>query len=453
VLSLSTTNFTVTLPLGTDWRVLLFTASVAALTCLLFGAAPALRASRGDPVTAMRASGRGVTATRERFTMQRAMVVTQVSVSLMLLAGALLFVRSFYNLMTFDPGIRKKAITVAQIGFWKSNIAREHMPEFTRELEEEVRSVPGVLHAATTTMVPLMGSTWGFGLVLGSVENSAYFTWVAPGYFDTMGIPLLAGRRFRENDTATSERVAVVNQTFVRVFLNGANPIGQSFRTLPEPDYPATVYTIVGVIPDTKYHELRAGTPAMAFAPASQFPEQRPFTDIMIYSNLPPSTVIESVRHRFAQKHPEIVAHLWAFDDAIHDRLVQDRLMAMLSGFFALLAALLGMTGLYGVISYVVTRRRNEIGIRMALGADRGRVIGMVMREAALLLAVGVGIGAVLALVAGRSASSLLFGLKPYDPVTLMSAIGLLLTISVAASFLPALRASRLDPMTALRCE
>lgn len=394
-----------------------------------------------------------MTASRERFLIQRAIVVTQLSISLVLLTGALLFVRSFYNLMTFDPGLREDGITVAYIGFPKSNIAREHIEEFKRELLEEVRSVPGILGAATTTMVPLLGGSWTHGVTVGPAEGDSKFTWVSPGYFETMGIPLLAGRAFNVNDTGASERVAVVNETFVRQFLNGVSPIGRTLRTHAEPNYPSTLYEIVGVIPDTKYSCLRCGTPSMAFAPAAQFPATAPWTAIMIRSNEPSSTVVRSVKHRIAEKHPEVVAQFSSFGTQIRDGLVLDRLMAMLSGFFGLLAALLGMVGLYGVISYVVTRRYNEIGIRIALGANRSQVIGMVMREAGLLLAIGAAIGLGLSLAAGRGAESMLFGLKSYDPVTLAAAVGLLVAIGAVASLLPARRASKLDPMAALRCE
>jgi ABC-type antimicrobial peptide transport system permease subunit len=268
-----------------------------------------------------------------------------------------------------------------------------------------------------------------------------------------MGVSLLAGRDFNQNDTAASARVAVVNQTFVRQYLQGSNPMGKTLRTSPEPNYPATTYEIVGVIADTKYSGLREVTPPMAFAPESQFPVQGPWAAMTIYSNGTPAMTRDAVKKRIAQKHPEVVMEFSDFQTRIHDGLVRERLMAMLSGFFGLLAALLAMVGLYGVISFVVTKRRSEIGIRMALGARGSQVVGMVLGEAARLLTIGVIIGAALALIAGRSAGSLLFGLKPYDPVTLAGACILLSIIAAGASFLPARRAARMDPMAALRHE
>ena len=381
------------------------------------------------------------------------MVVTQISVSLVLLVAALLFVRSFRNLMTFDPGMREGGITAGFLGFWQSNLPPQRWLEFKRELLDEVRATPGVLNAATTTNAPLLGSSWEHGVRIGAAEGDSKFTWVSPGYFDTMGIPVVRGRGFNQDDTATSTRVAVVNQTFVRRFLGGVDPVGRTLRTVQEPNYPATVYQIVGVIPDTQYNDLRGKTPPMTFAPASQLPAPGPWTGMMIHSNATPAAIVATIKRRLAARHPDVIMEFSDFQKDIRDGLTPERLMAMLSGFFGLLATVLAMVGLYGVISFLVARRRNEIGIRLALGAERGQVVSMVMREAGRLLLAGLVTGAALALLAGQAARSLLFGLKPYDPLTLIAAALLLTLIAAAASFLPARRASKLDPMVALRDE
>jgi predicted permease len=453
VLALSNGEDDVALAITMDWRVLLFAAAVATATCLVFGIVPAFRASAADPVTAMKSGGRGTTTGRERFSFQRAMVVAQISVSLVLLTGALLFVRSFHNLMTFDPGMRESGITVAFIGFDKSNIPPDRIEDFKRQLVEEVRSIPGVLNAAATTHVPLIGGAWNHQITIGKMEGGAMFTWASPNYFETMGIPLLSGRGLAETDTAASQRVAVVNQTFVRRFLSNSDPMGQTMRTHPEPGYPSTVYQIVGVMADSKYQNLRDEVPPFVIAPSAQLPSPGPGTAMTIYSNLPAPVLADSVKRRIAEKHPEIVVQCRTFQDQIRSGMVRERLMALLSGFFGLLAVLLGTIGLYGVISYLVTQRRNEIGIRVALGASRGQVIGMILREAGWLLIIGVTIGVGLSLAAGRAAESLLFGLKPSDPLTLVSATGLLIAIGALASFLPARRAAQLDPMNALRSD
>ncbi len=441
------------LSLATDWRVLVFATAAGGLTCVVFGALPAIRGTRVEPLSAMKAGGRGVSAGRDRLFVQRLMVVTQIAVSLVLLVGALLFVRSFQRLMTFDPGMRQSGIVVGFFAYHRSQVPPERFGDFQQGLLDEVRGVPGVLEAATTTNVPLWGGSWSHGITAGDTEGSSKFSWVSPGYFRTMGIALLRGRDFGGSDTASSTRVAVVNEAFIQKLLGGADPIGRTVRTHPEPNYPATEYEIVGVVPDTRYDDLRGGAPPQAFAPASQFPHLTPWAAMMIHADVPPEAAIAAIRRRIAAGHPEIVMELMVFQARIRDGFVRERLLAMLSGFFGLLAALLATVGLYGVVSYLVAGRRNEIGIRLALGARRGQVVAMVMRDAGKLLVAGVVVGTALALAAGRSAGSLLFGLSPHDPATLLGAVVLLAVIAVGASFVPARRAARLDPMTALRCE
>ncbi len=449
---ISTHDNPVDLQMVTDWRVLLFVTAVSVLTCILFGTAPALRATRTPPLAVMKSGGRA-TLGRERLSLQRFMVVTQISISLVLLVGALLFVRSFRNLITFDPGMRESGITVAFLGFWQSNLAAERWPEFQRELLEEVQSVPGVVSAATSTNVPLSGQSWEHELQIGSESGTSKFTWVSPDYFKTMGIPIVKGRSFSREDTATSPRVALVNHTFVRRFLAGANPIGQTLRTEAEPGYPSTVYEIVGLIPDTCYSDLRGQAPPMTFAPAAQSPNPGPWATLVIHSNTPTSAVAAAAKLRIAEKHPGLIAEFFDFQTAIRDSLIEERLMATLSGFFGVLAGLLTMIGVYGVISYMVSMRRNEIGIRMALGASRWHVVGIVLRHALIPLGFGIAVGLVLALFTTRAAAALLYGLAPNDPLTFFAAIVLLLSITLAATIFPARRAASVDPMVALRYE
>jgi hypothetical protein len=264
---------------------------------------------------------------------------------------------------------------------------------------------------------------------------------------------MLRGRGLTRTDTADSSRVAVVNEEFVREYAGGMDPIGMTMRTGEEPEYPSTVYTIVGVIPDSSYACLRCGRPPVTFAPALQYPARRPWTQIMVHSSLPPDTIAGSVKRMLAERHPEMATEVTSFRALIQDGLARDRLLAVLSGFFGLLAALMAMAGLYGVVSYTAAQRRSEIGIRIALGAQREQVIGLVMRDAAWMILAGVSLGMGLALAGGRAAESLLFELKPYDLATLAGAAGLLSGTAALASFLPAQRASKLDPIAALRCD
>jgi predicted permease len=327
---------------------------------------------------------------------------------------------------------------------------------FKRDLIERIRNAPGVEGAATATVVPLRGDSWTLGIRTGGSgqgERESKFSWIDPDYFRTMGIPLLAGRYFNDRDTATSPKVAIVNEAFARQMLNGVDPIGNTFRTVTEPHYPETLYQIVGVVKNTKYDHLKDAFQAITFVPAAQGPSGYELGTILIRSNAPLTGLISAVKRAVGEVSPDISIDFRVFKTMIRERLLPEQLMAMLAGFFGFLAAVLATIGLYGVMSYMVARRQNEIGIRMALGADRIGVMRLVLRESATLLAMGLAVGTALALAAGTAARSMLFGLQPYDPLTLTMAVALLAVVTVASSYIPARRAARLDPMAALRDE
>ncbi|HEV8040445.1 MAG TPA: ABC transporter permease [Bryobacteraceae bacterium] len=441
-----------------DWRVFAFLGCVAVSTCILFGLAPALRATRAEPGTAMKASGRANTATREGFGLRRLLVVSQVALSLVLLVGALLFLRSFRNLLAVDPGFRQDGILLAGLDPRRLGVPKEQRFPLRQEIIRRLQAIPGVEAAADASVIPLGGSSWTQGVRMDAAQTgqagSSRFDWVGPEFFKTMEIPLLAGRVFDEHDSTNSPSVAIVNESFAGTLLNGVNPIGRTFHTVAEPDYPETVYQIVGVVKDTKYQTLRESQQKICFVPSSQYPlGGGPFAQILIRSNVPLPALTEQVKSAIAGVSPDILISFQVFKTMIRDHLVEDRAMALLSGFFAALATLLAVIGLYGVMSYMVARRRTEIGIRMALGADSGDVSKMILREAGLLLAIGLAIGTGLAMAVSTAASTLLFGLTPHDPTTLAVAAAALALAAVGASYLPARRAARLDPMLALREE
>lgn len=453
VTSLSTRVAAIQLDTAIDWRVLLFTIGVASLTSFVFGVIPGLHAMRTEPASAMKSGSRGMTASRERFSAQRLMIIGQIALSLVLVFVAMLFVGSFRYLMDLDPGLREKGITVAFAYFEKSNIPKAQWSDFRDRLLAEVESGAGIESAATTTMPPLNGSAWGHGVRVGNVESFSMFTGVTPNYLQTMGIQLIAGRNFSDRDTATSPRVAIVNEAWVRRFLGNANPLGKTMLTREEPGFPATVYQIVGLMRDSRYTDIRHATPPMAFVPGKQYPMMGPWTAFMIHSQAASSSVMNFVKRRFASSHPEIVVETFDFRLNIQQRLTRERLIAMRSGFFGVLALLVAGIGLYGVISYIAAQRRNEIGIRMALGARRLQVLRMVIREAALLLIAGTAAGVLLSLAAGQSARSLLFGITASDPRALAGAAILLGLVALGAALLPARRAAGIDPAITLRYE
>ncbi len=451
---LNTEGDALRLDLSSDWRVLVFTVSVAVLTCVVFGIAPALRASQIEPVAAMRSGGRGLTY-RERFSFQRYFVIGQIAISLALLVGALLFVRSFRNLITLDAGFRQNEILFVDTDFDRLRLPRERRVQFQTNLLEQIRALPQVKSAATSTCKPLTGPCWNLGVrapgAQGEQEGGSRFTYVSPGYFKTMEIPFLAGRDFNDFDTATSRQVALVNETFARRFLANRNPVGALVRTVAEPDFPETLYEVIGVVKDTKYANLREDIPPIAYVPAAQHPSPGPWANVVIRSSAPLTEVINQVRRKVGALGPDITVQFKVFETQIREGLIRERLMAWLAGFFGILAAVLAMIGLYGVISYMVLRRRNEIGIRLALGASRADIVLLILREMAALLLVGLGIGTVVSLAAAQGAGALLFGLSPHDAPTLIASACLLAAVAGLASFVPALRASRVDPMIALR--
>jgi putative ABC transport system permease protein len=453
---LSTQNTRTFVDLHADWRVLGFTSALAILTCAIFGLTPALRATRVAPVVVLKSTGRGMTAGRERFGLRRALVVSQVALSLVLLVGALLFVRTLRNLLTLDPGFQQQGVLVTTLDFSRLTLAPQRRQGFKRELLDRVRAIPGVDSAADASIVPISGNSWNDNIVVEGSEKlkgTPNFSQITPGYFKTLRTPFLAGRDFNDHDTATAPKVAIVNEMFASKILSGANPIGVRIRQETYQGKPAPTYEIVGLVKNTKYRDLREETRSIVYVAAAQDDRPDLTAQFLIHSNLPIGTVLPSVKQVMSEASPDIAMEFRELTTQIRDSLLKERLMATLSGFFGFLAGLLATVGLYGVISYTVARRTNEIGIRMALGAQRGNVVGMVMREAGLLLAIGIAMGAALSLAAARTATSLLFGLKPHDPATIVVAIVGLAAVAAAASFLPAHRASRLDPMAALREE
>jgi putative ABC transport system permease protein len=452
---ISSTRETVKLDLSLDWRVFAFTTALALLTCAIFDLWPAIRSSQTNPGIALKSGSRGTTQGRDRFSFQQTLVVAQIAVSMVLLVGALLFVRSFRNLVTYNPGFREDGIILSHFNLSHRKLSDlDSYDRAVRDLLAQIRANPGVDSAATTTHIPLNGSTWQLGVRGDTTEGSSKFTWISPAYFETMSIPLLAGRLFTDElDTRNSPHVLIVNQTFAHTFFGDDNPVGKMIRTIAEPGYPALEFQIVGVVKDTKYGSVRDPVPPESFSPATQFPPGQKGAMVFIHTSIPPERVISTLRASALQFDPEMDFELFVYQSTVEDTLSQERMMALLSGSFGALAAILTMVGLYGVISYITTMRRNEIGIRMALGADRSSVLSLITRQTMQMLGVGVLFGVLISLAATRGASSLLFGLHPNDPLSIIYAATLLVVVALLAGYLPARRASLINPSSALRDE
>ena len=458
LIALLNTQFgSVALDLGLDWRVLSFAAVVALLTCLFFGLMPALKATATPPIVAMKTGSRGVTSGRERFGLRRVLVVVQVAMSMMLLVCAFLFVRSFRNLVNVEAGFRQTGILIAEFDFTQLNVHLDQRNKFKQDLVDRLHAIPGVEGAAAASIIPLGGNFWNEDVYYDEsgpeVHELVNFNRVSPGYFSALETPFLKGRDFSPENSLNSPPVAIVNEAFVRKVLKGAEPLGKSFHVDEGAGKPRSVYQIIGLVKDTKYAELKEDFFPIAYLADSQSKKPDTSIAVVLRSDLALDSLTASVQHSVAAVSPSIGIQFNVFHDQIRDSLRRERLMANLSGFFGLLAGILATIGLYGVISYMVVRRRNEIGIRMALGANRRSVLALIMREAGLLLALGLAIGTAISLVSTQAAAALLFGLKPRDPMTLALAALSLAAVAIVASYLPAFRATRIHPTEALREE
>jgi predicted permease len=357
--------------------------------------------------------------------------------------------------MILDAGFRQDGVLVVNLDVRGANIPPQGRRDAFNALASRLATIPGVDTAAEAFIIPISGSGWNNRIVIDGTPQQQYvnFNSVGPGYFRTMATPMLAGRDFSEHDTINTAKVAIVTETFAKKHFGGQNPVGKRFQIEEGVGVERPVYEIVGFVKDAKYTDLREEFMPIAFLAASQDKELSPSVQIALRSALPLTTLTAQVSAVVLAVQPMAILNFQTMNSMVRDSLLRERLMAMLSGFFGLLAGLLATIGLYGVMAYMVERRRNEIGIRMALGAGRGTVVAMVMREAMTLLVAGLVVGGLAAVGAARWASTLLFGLKPSDPLTLIIAIVALSTVAALASYVPAWRASHLEPTAALREE
>jgi predicted permease len=455
LLALLGTDLSLDLPL--DARLIAFVAALAVITCLTFGLLPAWRMSKVAAQDAMKASARTAAGSREGAGLRRALVVSQVALSLVLLFGALIFTSTLLNLLAVDAGFQSDDVVIARVDFARASIPPERRGPFKREVLERLRGIAGVSSAAEVRHVP-MGGTGSSIRVRRDGGGEASQTAVrlnamSDGYLQAMRINLIAGRDFDARDTGTSPRVAIVNQSFARRLGLGGNPVGQTFRSDGSSSEPPTVFEIVGLAPDTKYFRLREDFLPIVFVPIAQIEDPRAFTDFVIHAPALPPGMASSVRRAVADLSPAARVDLRTFDAQIRAGLLRERLMAALSALFGTLALLIATIGLYGVMSYLVVRRTKEIGVRIALGARGRDILAMVLREAGHVLAAGLAIGSLLALAGAQAAQSLVFGVRPYDIGPVALACVFLAAAALAASYVPARRAAGMEPLAALRDE
>jgi len=456
VASIGTTRDVVFLDVALDLKVLGFTAGVAVLTCIVFGLTPALRATRVSPGAAMKAAGRGLTAGRERFSLRRGLVVIQVALSLVLVASALLFSRSLNKLLKLDAGFNQENLLIARVGFNRLKIDPANRLAFRGQVLERIKATPGVKDVSEMDSIPLTGGGRGNAVWLEGRTSAdkvdASFNRVGADYFKTLDIPLVSGRSFSTTDSRSSTNVAIINQTLAQM-LREPNPVGKRFVVEATPGEGETTYEIVGMARDAKFEDLRESALPVVYLASFQDAYPSSGRQFLIRSNLPPTNLSASINQGLREFNPGLDVNLQVFRSMVEESLLRERLMAKLSGSFGVLALVLASIGLYGLLSYGVTSRSKEIGIRMALGAGTRNVLSLILHEAVLLVLIGVAVGVPVVLYVSRFAKTLLFDLSPTDPVSLVIAGLVLMSVALVAGYLPARRATKVDPLVALRDE
>jgi putative ABC transport system permease protein len=441
---------------GVDWRVLAFTATVGMATALLFGVAPALRSARVAPIEAMKEQGRGTSSGRGGFA--GSLVTVQVAMSLVLLVGAGLFVRTFTALSNRDLGLDREGVAVIDIGADRAGVDSAARIAMYERMVQAVRSLPQVSNAALATITPVSGSNSTRRMLrvgkpaLSDSDRRVWLNVVSPGWFATMGTQFVSGRDFDARDRVDAGRVVIVNETFVRKHFNDENPIGQYIVEEAASFADPTPLEIVGVVQDAVYRSLREPVPATMYWPLAQ--QARPQVAMTLMVRLRTDGLVSIARpatEAILGVNSNLTTSIRPFSDIVSAALSQERLVARLSGFFGVLALILAALGLYGVTSYSVNRRHTELGIRMALGTTPGAVVRLVVRRVSVLVGFGLLLGILASVWATRFTSALLFGLSPRDLPTIVSAALLLSAVAAFSAWLPARRAARIDPAQVLR--
>ena len=444
------------LDLSLHWRVLVFTLAVTLVTALLFGIAPALRASRLSPYDAVKQRS-GVAGARS---LGAPLIVAQVALSLVLVFAAGLFLRTFAGLANRDLGLDRDGILLVQMNPQRSSATPAQRADLFLRAQEAAAAVPGASHVGTSVTSPMSGMSWNGRFEVQGLtpppgrEALAWRNAITPGWFGTYGTRVLAGRDFDAHDRAGAPPIAIVNEAFARRFLGGQSPLGRVLLRNGPPDHRPPPVEIVGLVEDSAYRSPRDPMEPIVYFPLSQLADDEvwEFATLAVRSaGGPPALLTSSVATAIGRVDPRLSLTFRLFSDQVGARLMRERLVAWLSAFFGALALLLAGIGLYGVMSFGVTQRRAEIGVRMALGAAASGVVRLVLGKAFRLVALGLVLGTAASLWAARFVGSLLFGLPPRDVPTLLLAAGTLAGICLLAAGLPARRASRIDPAQVLR--
>ena len=456
-----------------DWRALAFTFAACVLTGLLFGIAPAWQSTRPDLVPALKEDLPGSTGAG-RFTLRKGLVILQIALSLPLLVGAGLFTRTLGNLRELDTGFSPENVFIALVDPTTFGYKGQRTLDFYNQLRARVTALPGVRAASLALITPLTGSSWdGDATIEGYTwkpgeRNTVFFNAVGPRYFETLGTPILLGRDFTDGDNPATaielpdhptpgmklpdpagRHVAIVNETFARHFFGDRSAMGMHVA-MSGPYRTDEAYEIVGVVKDARYFNVRDQAEPMMFVPVwRRFAAQ---TQLLVRTSGAAPQLAAELRREIQRLDPVIpLLNIRTLEQDVNESILVERLVATLSGFFGVLAMLLSAVGLYGLVAYTVTRRTREIGIRIAIGAERKAVVWLVFKDVLMMVLIGAAVGALAAFAATRAIAGILYGVSAKDPLSIAGAALCLTAAAIAATLLPARRAARIEPTAALR--
>ncbi len=444
-----------------DWRVLLFTGAAALTTALLFGLLPAIRATRVDLTPALKEGSGGALGSDSRLRVSRLVIAGQVAVSTLLLTGAGLFLRTLVNITSIDPGFQTQRLLLFDVDGSHSGYQSEKLLGLYERIREKVAAIPGVRAATLSNHALISGRVSNDGVsipgyhAIDGQQPVGYLMRVGSDFLTSMEIPIVRGRDLDTRDGLKAPRVAVVNETFAHKYFAGQSAIGRIFQfgDGKHPEVEPT-FEIVGICKDAKYSDLKDKTPPTVYLSYLQEPNHVMGMTFELRTAMPPMAIAGAVQRVVAGIDRNVpVAEMRTQEEQIRETFAGERMFAGVVGAFGVIAALLAAIGLYGVMAYTVTRRTNEIGIRLALGAGRGDVQWMVLRESLWMVAAGMMVGIPAALALTRLIEQALYGVKANDPVSFVAAGVLMVTVAAVAAGIPARRAARVDPMRALRCE
>jgi predicted permease len=447
------------LTLGMNWAAVGFAAVLSLVTGFAFGLFPALHSTRPDLVTSLRNNSGKLAGGRTARRFRTSLATAQIALAMALLMSAGLFLKSLWKVKRAELGVRVENLVTFSVSPAQSGYDSVRARTLYTRIEEELAALPGA-SAVTSTMVPLIaGSDWessvrvqGFQPTGKDKHSQASFNAIGAGHFRAIGVPLLAGREFTNADDAGAPKVAIVNETFARRFALGTNPVGKRMSTNASDTMPLNI-EIIGLVKDMKYASVKREIPPVFFTPHRQKTNVGSMY-FYVRTASEPSTMLRSLRSVVQRLDPMLpVENLRTMPEEIRINTFEDRMITTLAGAFALLATLLASIGLYGVLAYSIAQRTREIGVRMALGANAGDVRMLVLRQVGMMTAIGGVIGLAGALALGKGAESMLYKMSGADPVVMAASVAFLALVALAAGYVPALRASRVSPMQALRYE